>query len=74
MATKAELEEQVASLEKALAKAENKVAPLPDPSPVNRGQLYVESHPTLGITKSAHVVRQSIGDGRIGDGAEIVRS
>ena len=44
------------------------------PSPVDRGQMYVESHPTLGITKTAHVVKQSIGDGRPGDGAEIVRS
>jgi len=49
-------------------------APLPSPSPVDRGQMYIESHPTLGITKSAHVVKQSIGDGRPGDGAEIVRS
>ena len=48
--------------------------PLPSPSPVDRGQMYVESHPILGITKSAHVVKQSIGDGRPGDGAEIVRS
>ena len=49
-------------------------APLPSPSPVDRGQMYVESHPTLGVTRTAHVVKQSIGDGRPGDGAEIVRS
>lgn len=49
-------------------------AMLPVPSPVDRGQLYVESHPILGVTKTAHVVKQSIGDGRVGDGAEIVRS
>ena len=49
-------------------------APLPSPSPVDRGQMYIESHPTLGVTKTAHVVKQSIGDGRPGDGAEIVRS
>jgi len=49
-------------------------ASLPSPSPVDRGQMYIESHPTLGVTKTAHVVKQSIGDGRPGDGAEIVRS
>ena len=49
-------------------------AHLPSPSPVDRGQMYIESHPTLGVTKTAHVVKQSIGDGRPGDGAEIVRS
>ena len=43
------------------------------PSPVDRGQLYVESHPILGVTKIAHVTEQSIGDGRIGDGATVVR-
>lgn len=48
--------------------------PFIPPSPVDRGQLYVEWHPILGVTRTAHVVKQSIGDGRIGDGAEIVRS
>jgi len=79
MATKAELEAEVASLQAelkkaALAKAElEKAVPVP-PSPVDRGQLYVESHPTLGVLRSAHVRAQSVGDGRVGDGAEIVRS
>src|SRR3990167_4958067 len=31
----------------------------PLPSPVDRGQLYVESPPILGVTKTAHVVKQS---------------
>ncbi len=44
------------------------------PSPVDRGQLYVESHPILGVTRKATVISQSVGDGRVGDGAEIVRS
>ena len=55
-------------------KAEEPKAPkLEPPSPVDRGQLYVESHPILGVTRKATVVSQSIGDGRDGDGAEIVR-
>ena len=49
------------------------VAPLPPPSPVDRRQMYVESHPILGITKQANIVKDSVGDGRVGDGAEIVR-
>ena len=47
---------------------------LEPPSPVDRGELYVESHPILGVTRRATVVSNSIGDGRVGDGAEIVRS
>ena len=82
MATKAELEAKVASLEEQVARlttppetvAVEEPGPLSQPSPVDRGQLYVESHPILGVTRTAHVVSQSIGDGRIGDGAEIVRS
>lgn len=50
-------------------------APEPEfPSPVDRGQLYVESHPILGVTRKATVTAQSHGDGRIGDGATIERS
>ena len=70
MATKAELEAENSVLQATLAKA-----PKPEPpSPVERGQLYVESHPTLGVLRKANVTAQSIGDGRVGDGAEIVRS
>ena len=47
--------------------------PLEEPSPVDRGQLYVESHPILGVTRKATITKNSIGDGRIGDGATIVR-
>ena len=47
--------------------------PLESPSPVDRGQLYVESHPILGVTRKATVISQSVGDGRLGDGATVVR-
>ena len=47
---------------------------LEPPSPVDRGQLYVESHPILGVTKTAHVTKNSVGDGRLGDGATIERN
>ena len=47
--------------------------PLEAPSPVDRGQLYVESHPTLGVISKATKTAESHGDGRIGDGATIVR-
>jgi len=53
--------------------APKKVKKLESPSPVDRGQLYVESHPILGVTRKATVVSQSVGDGRQGDGAEIIR-
>jgi len=75
MATKAELEAEVARLKTELDKA-LEVPPVPPPeppSPVDRGQLYVESHPILGVTRKVTVVSQSVGDGRIGDGAVHVR-
>ena len=80
MATKAELEAEVASLQAELGKERRRAdraeaaQEIPPPSPVDRGQMYVESHPTLGVLRTAHVTSQSNGDGRVGDGAEIVRS
>ena len=93
MATKQELEDELAAKDKQVAKLEKKLAAASEPQvetvevekivevaappalpPVESGQLYVESHPTLGVLRSAHVTSQSHGDGRIGDGAEIVRS
>ena len=89
MPTKDELEKENASLERKIGRLEKKVADaaepavvevtgeeesaLEPPSPVDRRQLYVESHPILGVTKKATVIEDSIGDGRIGDGATIVR-
>ena len=35
--------------------------------------LYVESHPILGVTRKVSVTSYSVGDGRVGDGATIVR-
>lgn len=73
--TKAELEAKIVRLEAALDKAlEVPREVLAPPSPVDRGELYVESHPILGVTRRATVVTsQSVGDGRVGDGATIVR-
>lgn len=73
MATKAELEAQIEALQADLRKKSEPEA-LEPPSPVERGQMYVESHPTLGVLRKAHVTAQSIGDGRPGDGATVVRS
>lgn len=50
-----------------------KEPPVEVPSPVDRRQLYVMSHPILGVISRATVTEDSIGDGRIGDGATIVR-
>jgi len=80
MATKAELEAEVASLQVELERERRRadraevVQRIPPPSPVDRGQMYVESHPTLGVLRTVRVTSQSNGDGRVGDGAEIVRS
>lgn len=84
MATKAELEEEVESLKRSNASLRGQITRLKEasavvekapesPSPVDRGQMYVESHPILGVISKASVTEQSHGDGRIGDGATIVR-
>lgn len=85
MTTKAELEEENASLQRKIKRLERKLASIPkvdeepiqevleSPSPVDRGQMYVESHPILGVLSTAHVARQSTGDGRLGGSAEFVR-
>ncbi len=79
MPTKAELEAENAALARKITRLARVVDDLHEaqklqpPSPVDRGQLYVESHPILGVLKKATVTSQSFGDGRIGDGATIVR-
>lgn len=40
---------------------------------VESPNLYVESHPILGVTRKVSVTSYSVGDGRVGDGATIVR-
>lgn len=37
------------------------------------GVMYTESHPILGVTRRTTKTADAIGDGRIGDGATIVR-
>ncbi len=64
MATKKELE--IASLQAQLD-AVPKTAPVETPSPVDRRQAYVESHPILGVTRRAIVAEDAAGDGRVGD-------
>ena len=82
MPTKAELEAENAALERKVGRLEKKLAEetrvpeeagLPPPSPSDTGVLYVESHPILGVISKATMTNPSIGDGRIGDGATIVR-
>ncbi len=60
MTTKQELENEIASLQAQLGAVET-------PSPVDRRQAYVESHPILGVTRRATVAEDAAGDGRVGD-------
>ena len=79
MPTKAELETENASLARKVTRLEKKLADVPQkaglepPSPSDTGVLYVESHPILGVISKATMTKPSVGDGRIGDGATIVR-
>lgn len=38
-------------------------------SPVERRELYTESHPILGVTRKRWMPKDAAGDGRTGDGA-----
>lgn len=77
MPTKAELEAENAALERKVTRlakvVEAQHETLQPPSPSDTGVLYVHSHPILGVISKATMTRPSIGDGRVGDGATIVR-
>ena len=73
-ALEVERAEEPEEMETVAANFVPEIVTLEPPSPVDRGELYIETHPILGVTRRARVVSNSIGDGRVGDGAEIVRS
>lgn len=79
MPTKAELEAENAALERKVTRlakavdAQHEELTLQPPSPSDTGVLYVQSHPILGVISKATMTEPSIGDGRVGDGATIVR-
>ena len=66
MPTKKELEDEIVSLQAQLDVVP-KALPVETPSPVDRRQAYVESHPILGVTRRAVVAEDAAGDGRVGD-------
>lgn len=62
-------------VEKVVEKLVEKIVEVPAPLKVSvTEQRSIQSHPILGITSETVVTENSIGDGRIGDGATIVRT
>ncbi len=63
--------EKIVEVEKVVEKMVQAPA---SPKPSVTEQRSVQSHPILGIISKEVVTENSIGDGRIGDGATIVRT